>query len=1012
MQGDRDQRDEAVRINTLMDNLNNLKSKLNNFTVMDELGQPIGEIQDLILDDTHQLNLVIAILGSAENKPSVLLNGRRIKKVSVQTHAVFVDIVKADVDFLPEYTPLESSDSRRDSFTNRAESNPAPPPLSYSAAAAAAAALMGGSAIAPPAPEDDLSLEDDLFTSDRLLPEPAADFAALEDDLFRSDPPAPEDNLSLEDDLFTSDPLLPEPAADFAALEDDLFTSDPLLPEPAADFAASVKMSSMESESLDDDWFADDDEDDLATSAGLPELSELELSPSEDFLLASESTAEIATNNSLDDWSDLVSPTGQPSLDYSLPSEAVPLPELANDDLLENPFALAEADEISELGFVEVGSASWGQAAQPIDTLSSGLLDPLTDAEIESELEDLPDIGFLLDDSSVDTVNEDAEEFLLPSDFGEAGSTTDLTLESLPDRDPLSEPSDPLSEPSLDDFGFPDIATAEISLDDFGFPDTTTVGDDLASQVPNFDLNLSESLVDADSDLSWTNEIETDELFELNLDNSFNQPQMETASELELELADLDLSATESTDLEFETDSGLDLETDSDLEFEIEYSDLDLEAGLNLETGLDLETEAIAPLPLDFSLDDDFSNVVEPSAAIMDLSESEIPTSFIEVPMAAIAPMDSDSLANLELDTAFDVDLSLEDEFGTAGFAIADTNDLSEFTLQNDRFEPEPETITSLTDLEFTGLPTDNLPTDDLPTDDLTEMFGSVADFSFAEEGEFEDLSDLRSESVRDMALDSLFDNPVDNLESASDEFNFSTPSMGFVDPAAGMAAAPGILAGLAGLAAGRSPDLPSLPIEETPALDIADISDLSDVSAQADSSLNDPAFSMSDVFESDVSESDVSEAIAPSSTLSIPSNSEPIVASLDDMVPLLEERLQVEYERRKVGEVIIRKKIETRMIQVPVRYEVLVIEQVSPEQKTLAEVDLSQGTFSDEVPAVAGKPTVSGEFKSAKTASAVIDAIAKTLRHQCKSIRIEIELDDSSLTQSYQDWLDRCSDL
>jgi len=982
MQGDRDQRDEAVRINTLMDNLNNLKSKLNNFTVMDELGQPIGEIQDLILDDTHQLNLVIAILGSAENKPSVLLNGRRIKKVSVQTHAVFVDIVKADVDFLPEYTPLESSDSRRDSFTNRAESNPAPPPLSYSAAAAAAAALMGGSAIAPPAPEDDLSLEDDLFTSDPLLPEPAADFAALEDDLFTSDPPAPEDNLSLEDDLFTSDPLLPEPAADFAALEDDLFTSDPLLPEPAADFAASVKMSSMESESLDDDWFADDDEDDLATSAGLPELSELELSPSEDFLLASESTAEIATNNSLDDWSDLVSPTGQPSLDYSLPSEAVPLPELANDDLLENPFALAEADEISELGFVEVGSASWGQAAQPIDTLSSGLLDPLTDAEIESELEDLPDIGFLLDDSSVDTVNEDAEEFLLPSDFGEAGSTTDLTLESLPDRDPLSE----------------------ASLDDFGFPDIATVGDDLASQVPNLDLNLSESLVDADSDLSWTNEIETDELFELNLDNSFNQPQMETASELELELADLDLSATESTDLEFETDS--------DLEFEIEYSDLDLEAGLNLETGLDLETEAIAPLPLDFSLDDDFSNVVEPSAAIMDLSESEIPTSFIEVPMAAIAPMDSDSLANLELDTAFDVDLSLEDEFGTAGFAIADTNDLSEFTLQNDRFEPEPETITSLTDLEFTGLPTDNLPTDDLPTDDLTEMFGSVADFSFAEEGEFEDLSDLRSESVRDMALDSLFDNPVDNLESASDEFNFSTPSMGFVDPAAGMAAAPGILAGLAGLAAGRSPDLPSLPIEETPALDIADISDLSDVSAQADSSLNDPAFSMSDVFESDVSESDVSEAIAPSSTLSIPSNSEPIVASLDDMVPLLEERLQVEYERRKVGEVIIRKKIETRMIQVPVRYEVLVIEQVSPEQKTLAEVDLSQGTFSDEVPAVAGKPTVSGEFKSAKTASAVIDAIAKTLRHQCKSIRIEIELDDSSLTQSYQDWLDRCSDL
>ena len=358
--------------------------------------------------------------------------------------------------------------------------------------------------------------------------------------------------------------------------------------------------------------------------------------------------------------------------------------------------------------------------------------------------------------------------------------------------------------------------------------------------------------------------------------------------------------------------------------------------------------------------------------------------------MAAIAAMDSGNLTNLDLDTVFDVDLSLEDELGTADFAIADTNNLSEFTLQRDRFEPEPETITSLTDLEFTDVPTD------MPTDDLTEMFGSVADLSFAEEGEFEGLSDLRSESVRDMALDSLFDNSVDNLESASDEFNFSTPSMGFVDPAAGMAAAPGILAGLAGLAAGESRN-PSFPVAETPPLDIADISDMSDV-PQSALPLNEAAFS-------------IPEAIAPSS-LSIPSNSEPMLASLDDMVPLLEERLQVEYERRKIGEVIIRKKIETRMIQVPVRYEVLVIEQVSPEQKTLAEVDLSQDAVSDEVPALAGKPTVSGEFKSAKTAIAVIDAIAKTLRHQCKSIRIEIELDDSSLTQSYQDWLDRCSDL
>lgn len=942
---------EGDRINTLMDNLNNLKSKLNNFTVMDELGQPIGEIQDLILDDTHQLNLVIATLDAAANTPFVLLNGRRIKKVSVQTHAVFVDIVKADVDFLPKYTPLSAP-------------LPAEPPLPYSAAAA----LIGGGAIAHQAPENNLSPEDDSFPSEPLIPESNDGFAALEDS-FVSDPLLDETTNNfdgLEENFFTPDSLFAEPADDFAALEDDLLTSE-LFVEPTSDFAASAEVASMES--LDEDWFGDD-EDDLTNSLGLPEPSELELSPLENLSLNSELTLDAIADDDSEDWSDLVSPTDEPSADYNLPAEASSVPNLASNDLLENPFSLAEAAEISEPEF-----ASWQQASQPIDSPSSSTLEPLSDTETASELEDFLGLNSLENNFSADTPNENTEEFLMLSDLGEAESTDGFTLESLSDVD----------------------SPLEMPLDDFGFSDTPTADDDFAP-LPDLNLNLGEGFVETDSDLSWAEEVETDGLFELNLDDSFNQPQAEANSELESELAeelaDLDLSVIEATDLEF----------DSDLEFE---------------TDLNLEPKAIAPLPLDFSLDEDLLDSVEPSAPIsapiIDSSVSEIPTSFVEVPIDAIAVSGSDNLA-LELNTAFDVDLSLEDELGSAGFAIAEASDLSEFTPGSGRVELEPETITSLTDLEFTDAPLDNLPPDDLPTDDLTEMFGSVADLSFVEEGEFEDLSDLRSESVRDIALDSLFANPVDNLESASDEFNFSTPTMGFIDPAAGMAAASGILAGLAGLTtAGRSPTPQALPIEEIP-VDIAGFSDLSGVSAQADLSLDAPAFSISDASESDVSESgipesDISEA-APIPLL-IPPNSEPILASLDDMVPLLEERLQVEYERRKVGEVIIRKKIETRMVQVPVRYEVLVIEQVSPAQKTLAEVDLSQGTFSEaEMPALAGKPTVSGEFKSAKTASAVIDAIAKTLRHQCKSIRIEIELDDSSLTQSYQDWLDRCSDL
>ncbi len=61
------------------------------------------------------------------------------------------------------------------------------------------------------------------------------------------------------------------------------------------------------------------------------------------------------------------------------------------------------------------------------------------------------------------------------------------------------------------------------------------------------------------------------------------------------------------------------------------------------------------------------------------------------------------------------------------------------------------------------------------------------------------------------------------------------------------------------------------------------------------------------------------------------------------DIVRLVEERLVVNCSKRKIGEVIIRKEIETRIIQVPVRYEKLIVEQISPERKQLVEINLGQ---------------------------------------------------------------------
>ncbi len=64
-----------------------------------------------------------------------------------------------------------------------------------------------------------------------------------------------------------------------------------------------------------------------------------------------------------------------------------------------------------------------------------------------------------------------------------------------------------------------------------------------------------------------------------------------------------------------------------------------------------------------------------------------------------------------------------------------------------------------------------------------------------------------------------------------------------------------------------------------------------------------------------------------------------------ETVIPLLEERLVVDLTRRKSGDIVVRKEIETHLlqVQVPVRREKLIVEQVSPEYKLIAEIDLGQ---------------------------------------------------------------------
>jgi len=153
-----------------------------------------------------------------------------------------------------------------------------------------------------------------------------------------------------------------------------------------------------------------------------------------------------------------------------------------------------------------------------------------------------------------------------------------------------------------------------------------------------------------------------------------------------------------------------------------------------------------------------------------------------------------------------------------------------------------------------------------------------------------------------------------------------------------------------------------------------------------------------------------------------------PTRVGAEEVIRLLEERLVVSSTKRKVGEVIVRKEIETHIVEVPVRREKLVVEQISPERKQLAEVDLTQGeistvelaqlaeqTVSQSKPIESkfipsGKSSVSGEFASPKAASLLLEAITLQRLHGCKKVRVEIELEDPQYQKTYQEWLDRCS--
>ena len=131
-------------------------------------------------------------------------------------------------------------------------------------------------------------------------------------------------------------------------------------------------------------------------------------------------------------------------------------------------------------------------------------------------------------------------------------------------------------------------------------------------------------------------------------------------------------------------------------------------------------------------------------------------------------------------------------------------------------------------------------------------------------------------------------------------------------------------------------------------------------------------------------------------------------------LIRLLEERLLVDRVKRKVGEIIVRKQVETRIVEVPVKWEKLIIEQIGAETKQLAEINLGEG----EVTGIELKHllvsdegyVVSGDFVSLKAASDLLEAIALQKQNGHKKVRIELIVEDRDKQAIYQKMFDRCT--
>lgn len=142
--------------------------------------------------------------------------------------------------------------------------------------------------------------------------------------------------------------------------------------------------------------------------------------------------------------------------------------------------------------------------------------------------------------------------------------------------------------------------------------------------------------------------------------------------------------------------------------------------------------------------------------------------------------------------------------------------------------------------------------------------------------------------------------------------------------------------------------------------------------------------------------------------------NNRPKEIRESQQISLWSEKLIVNRRQKKVGEVVVRKQVETRMIQVPVREEKLIIERIGEHPEQLAEVVIGTSKINGiELDKFAQTNTLhitKSCYLSLETAQQLLNAIANLSSATNAKIRLEIVSNSSEEQIEQQNVCDRFS--